>query len=227
MNEKIAGEASPNANLETLKKQAKRLLKQCKEGSPHALSRVKRAGLSESIKSDSLKLTDAQRVIARENGCGDWKDLKKVATSDCSFQNLSGTREIEITGIDQIWLDCTDIEKADTFYSGILGMKKTGMVPGMMCFFECGGTALTLGLSKSVRQNSILYFNVGNAVSDIQRAYNALKAKGVAVGDSPHCIAENWNGCDVWVAFFKDPFGNQLAFKCNAPVTTSEEDSSG
>jgi len=59
-----------------------------------------------------------------------------------------------------------------------------------------------------------------SSADDIQSAYNRLKDAGVSVGDSPHCIAKNWNGCDVWMTFFEDPACNQLAFKCNVPAET-------
>ncbi len=223
MNDKIASEASPAANLENLKNQAKRLLRQCKANDPHALSRARRAGLLDDTNEAQLKLADAQRVIARENGCGDWSELKALVRAE----NLGGSKEgavkIAVVGIDQIWLDCDNIEKADTFYGEILGLRKTGEVPGMMHFYDCGGTTLVLGAIETVRPNSILYFNVGDTVEAIQAAYNALKRRGVSMGDSPHCIARNWNGRDVWVAFFKDPFGNQLAFKCNALATTDSK----
>ena len=52
----------------------------------------------------------------------------------------------------------------------------------------------------------------------VSAAYNHLRAAGVLVGASPHCIAKNWNGRDSWLAHFNDPSGNQLAFKVDGPV---------
>ncbi|QXD23197.1 hypothetical protein F7C95_14880 [Opitutia bacterium ISCC 51] len=88
-----------------------------------------------------------------------------------------------------------------------------------MVFFDCGGVTLLIGLKEEVAPNSILYLNVGDTEASIQNAYNRLKQAGGSVGDSPHCIAKNWNGVDVWMAFFKDPSGNQLAFKVNVPAS--------
>ena len=56
MNEKIDASLAPKANLEQLKNQAKRLLKEAKEQSPHALQRLKRAKVANNAE---LKLADA------------------------------------------------------------------------------------------------------------------------------------------------------------------------
>ena len=212
----IDGDTAPQANLEQLKNQAKSLLKQAKEGSSHAISRLARAKAYHGPTS-VIRLSDAQLAIARENGAASWTELKQRlenAEPSASYDVAS----IEIQGIDQVWLDCKDLEEAERFYSNLLGLAKTGEVPGQMLFFDCGGTNLLLGKRDEIRPNSILYFNIGDKESDIQSAYNQLKKAGAWVGDSPHCIAENWNGYDVWTAFFKDPSGNQLAFKCNVPL---------
>ena len=213
MNEKIDASLAPKANLEQLKNQAKRLLKESKEQSPHALQRLKRAKLADNA---DLKLADAQLAIARENGHATWSELKSAVESNSESSLLA--QEISIQGIDQIWLDCADLETTESFYSETLKLNKSGEAPGQMLFYDCGDTKLVLGKADEHRPNSILYFKIGDSEDDIQNAFNSLKSAGVKVGDSPHCIARNWNGFDVWVAFFFDPSGNQLAFKTNVPV---------
>jgi len=213
MTSKIDGAVAPSGNLENLKKQAKKLLKQAKERNPHAISRLARA---KSL-SKELQLSDAQTAIARENGCSTWTELREKLASPESKVDVAQT-SIEINAIDQIWMDCTDTAKAQAFYCDVLNLRKTAEVPGSMVFFNCGGVDLLLGKSNEIRPNSILYFEMGDSEQSIQAAYNQLKDLGVRMGDSPHCIAENWNGYDVWIAFFFDPFGNQLAFKANVPV---------
>ena len=143
-------------------------------------------------------------------------DLKEKVESD---ESATVAEAISVAGIDQIWLDCTDHEATALFYGELLGLSKTGEVPGQMLFYDCGGVTLLIGLKEAVAPNSILYLNVGDTEASIQNAYNRLKQGGVSVGDSPHCIAKNWNGYDVWMAFFKDPSGNQLAFKVNIPAS--------
>ena len=88
----------------------------------------------------------------------------------------------------------------------------------MMVLFDCGGATLLLGLRPEVRPNSVLYFRLEDSVESIQAAYNRLKQAGVSMGDSPHCLVKNWQGRDIWLAFFLDPAGNQLAFKVDVPV---------
>ena len=217
MSQKIDASLSPQANIEQLKNQAKRLLKEAKSGSPHAVTHFKRGKIDPT--SSTLKLSDAQTVVARENGLATWSELK--AAIENSSQAKLSTQEIAIEGIEQIWLDSTDLKATEHFYTKILNLEKTSEVPGQMLFFECGGTKLLFGKAETCRPNSILYLKTGDSEFDIQNAYNALKQQGVKVGDSPHCIAQNWNGYDHWIAFFTDPSGNQLAFKTNVPVADS------
>lgn len=222
MNEKIDARTAPRASLEHLKNQAKSLLKQARENNPHAIGRLRRAkALPE--KSDAatppLKLADAQLAIARENGGATWMELReKLAQPAPPATPPASEAAIPVLGLNQIWLDCTDLAAAEKFYGGVLGLRKTGEVPGGMLFFDCNGTSLLLGLSKDVRPNSMLYFRLEDSVESIQAAYNRLKQAGVAMGDSPHCLAKNWQGRDIWLAFFSDPAGNQLAFKVDVPV---------
>lgn len=61
-------------NLEQQRKRAKELLKAAKAGEPRALERFGR--LTDSTSSNPLRLADAQRVIARENGFRNWAQLK-------------------------------------------------------------------------------------------------------------------------------------------------------
>ena len=71
MTKHIDSDSIPGANLEQLKKQAKALRKSIKENNPHALARLERANVSTSL--EEIKLSDAQRVIAHENGCTTWR----------------------------------------------------------------------------------------------------------------------------------------------------------
>lgn len=221
MTKKIDSDIIPGANLENLKKQAKSLLKKALENNPHALSRLDRARAIEPVTNQEsnteYKLVDAQLAIVRENGAATWNELKQTVESGL-HKPTDLDSSLSVKGIDQIWLDCTDLQKAENFYGEILGLSKTAEVPGQMMFFNCGGVNLLLGLAEKVRPNSILYLKIGESEQEIQDSYNQLKLAGVKVGDPPHCLIKNWQGFDVWMAFFEDPFGNQLAFKCNVPA---------
>ena len=148
MNKKIDGGIAPRANLENLKNQAKSLLKQVKDGSPHAMGRIARANVSK--ESASFLLSDAQLVVARENGHSTWAELKHSIEKG-SIDSVATDYKISIQAIDQIWLDCVDIAETERFYSELLGLKKTGQVPGQMLFFDCGGVNLLLGIRDKAR----------------------------------------------------------------------------
>lgn len=60
-------------NLEQQRKRAKELLKAAKSGDKRTLTRLSQIGVSPS---QAPKLTDAQRLIAHENGFGSWARLK-------------------------------------------------------------------------------------------------------------------------------------------------------
>jgi catechol 2,3-dioxygenase-like lactoylglutathione lyase family enzyme len=222
MNEKIDARTSPRASLEHLKNQAKSLLKLARDQNPHALARLRRArALPEKsgAATPPFKLADAQLAIARENGSASWTELRDaLARQPAPASAPPASDALSILGLNQIWLDCTDLDATEKFYGGVLGLEKTGQVPGMMVFFDCQGTSLLLGKRDPVRPNSILYFRLEDSVAALQSAYNRLKQAGARVGDSPHCIAKNWNGRDSWLAFFHDPSGNQLAFKVDVPT---------
>lgn len=59
-------------NLEHLRRQAKELLKQARNGDPSATERVLRGGRQ-------LNLASAQRALAREHGLRTWSDLVLIA----------------------------------------------------------------------------------------------------------------------------------------------------
>jgi Lon protease-like protein len=79
-------------NLEQLKKQAKDLVKACRNGDPGAYARI-RAHLpsahGEDVVASSVALHDAQSVIAREHGFPSWKELHAATTVEAiSTENV-------------------------------------------------------------------------------------------------------------------------------------------
>ena len=91
------------------------------------------------------------------------------------------------------------------------------MLP-MMKFFGCDGVNIVMFKGDTVAPNSCIYFRVPGEPGLIEKKLEALKASGVKVESDAHVIARNWNGCNVWLAFFRDPFGNLLALKSDVPV---------
>src|ERR1700722_14682636 len=73
-------------------------------------------------------------------------------------------------------------------------------------------------LAEKVAPASIFYFKVEGVPGKIQEKVADLRAAGVDVNGDAHVIARNWHGADVWLGFFKDPFGNPLALKSDVPI---------
>ena len=77
-----------------------------------------------------------------------------------------------------------------------------------LAFFENGGTRLMLssGEGEPSGERSVVYYTV----DDIQGAHSELASAGVLFNAEPHVIHSSEN-YELWMAFFKDPDGNQLA----------------
>jgi catechol 2,3-dioxygenase-like lactoylglutathione lyase family enzyme len=120
--------------------------------------------------------------------------------------------------IDQIGLSCTDLDEAQRFYCDLLGLKLTAEALPQMKFFGCGGVNIIMFKTDKVTPGSCIYFRVQGEAGLLEKKVSLLKAGGAKIEGEPHIIARNWKGCDVWMAFFRDPFGNLLALKSDVPV---------
>jgi len=218
-------------NLEQLRKHAKQLLRSARKGDETALARF--TSVLGALPSDSLRLSQAQLVVAREAGFSNWPSLHDEATwrEETRAKHRLGTAKTLLPGepmntdeslglqaIDQIGLTCTDLDAAKRFYCDVLGLQLSGDVPGVMMFFACDGVNIVMFRSDNVTPNSIIYFRVPPTPGRVEAAVATLKSKGVCVESDAHVIVRNWNGCDIWVAFFRDPFGNLLALKSDVPA---------
>jgi len=125
---------------------------------------------------------------------------------------------LSLSAIDQIGLTCTDLDAAQRFYCDVLGLTLADDVPGMARLFGCNGVNLILFKADSVAPASIVYFKVDGTPGAIAQNVERLKHAGVRIEKEPQCIAKGWHGHDVWLAFFRDPFGNLLALKSDVPV---------
>lgn len=232
-------------SLTYLRKHAKALLRAFRQSDADAIHRVRaHLPLGNDAEGDSaggdntiarIRLVDAQFVVARELGFASWPKLKNHlethATDDgprgksdqdqnaqTGDDSMATEATVRLSAIDQIGLNCTDLEAAERFYCGVLGLPKSGEAGGMK-FFDCDGINLIMFESPEVKPNSTIYFKVPGTPGLIQETFEKLEAAGVTVrGDAPHRIAQNWRGRDVWLAFFRDPFGNELALKSDVPV---------
>jgi methylmalonyl-CoA/ethylmalonyl-CoA epimerase len=115
--------------------------------------------------------------------------------------------EIKLGPIGQIAIHVTDIERSIEFCDDTLGMTKIFDVPNL-AFFDNGGTRLMLssGEGEPSGERSVIYYTV----DDIQNAHSEFVSAGVSFNADPHVIHSSEN-YELWMAFFKDPDGNQLA----------------
>ncbi len=111
--------------------------------------------------------------------------------------------------IGQIALHVSDVEQSVEFYGGKLGMSQIFAAPEL-AFFDNGGTRLMLSSheTQDVPSNgrSVIYYTV----DDVQSAHEQFVMAGVEFQDEPH-IVHSTDNYELWMAFFRDPDGNQLA----------------
>jgi catechol 2,3-dioxygenase-like lactoylglutathione lyase family enzyme len=115
----------------------------------------------------------------------------------------------------QPMLPVKDLQKAEKFYEGTLGLKRTGSEPGEAVVYQSGSSRLCVYRSQFAGTNQ------GTAamweVPDVEGAVKELKAKGVAFEhyDMPGLTRQGdiHSGGDMKVAWFKDPDGNILSIQ--------------
>jgi len=116
----------------------------------------------------------------------------------------------------QLSMNAKDLGRATAFYRDILGVPFLFEVP-KMAFFDLEGIRLMLATPEMPAYDhpgSILYFRV----ADIGEARATLAQRGVAFDTEPQMIA-NMGDHELWMAFFKDSEGNQLALMAEVPLT--------
>ena len=122
--------------------------------------------------------------------------------------------------IGQIHVSVTDVDRSVPFYRDVLGIPFLFRVPGQpMAFFDCDGVRLYLGVpeSEDFRSRGVLYFTV----EDIAEAHRVLAERGVAFRDSPH-VVHRTEDAELYMAFFNDPDGNNLALMAEVPVAQTD-----
>ena len=114
----------------------------------------------------------------------------------------------------QVSLLVTDVGRAQTFYGDVLGLPHL-YTYGQLAFFDIDGVRLYLTAVEpdQWRASSILYFEV----KDIAGAWRGLIEQGVSADREPAIIHRHDDGTEEWMAFFRDPDGNQLALMSRRP----------
>ncbi len=217
-------------NLEFVRKQAKALLRAYRRGDQNAQQRI--AGVfprQHGVPSRArIGLAEAQLALARELGFASWQKLVRqfggnhthgIGEQTMTTIHPASTNNLGLSAIDQISLACTDLDEAQRFYCDVLGLRFGGEALPTMKFFDCAGINIVMFKGDTVAPGSVIYFRVEGVPVRIQEKFEQLKSMGVKVEQEPRCITKGWFGHDVWLAFFKDPFGNLLSLKSDVPVT--------
>jgi DNA-binding CsgD family transcriptional regulator/catechol 2,3-dioxygenase-like lactoylglutathione lyase family enzyme len=141
-----------------------------------------------------------------------WRGIPKNSAlrgthEERSMSTGNPTAALQLGPIGQISRTVTDIQQAEAWYGGVLGLRHLYTF-GKLAFFDCGGTRLYLSAEKGdATHESTLYLRV----DDIRGAHAALAARGVEFTSVPHMIYRHADGTEEWMAFFKDPDGRTLA----------------
>lgn len=118
--------------------------------------------------------------------------------------------------IGQIHVSVSDVDRAVEFYRDRLGLPFLFQYPGM-AFFDCDGIRLYLGVpeNEAFASRATIYFRV----EEIEVAVAALEARGISFLERPHVVHRS-ESTELWLAFFRDPDGNNLALM-NEVTTTA------
>jgi methylmalonyl-CoA/ethylmalonyl-CoA epimerase len=108
----------------------------------------------------------------------------------------------------QVAQHAEDLDRAEAFYSALLGRAPSGRFdpPGLL-FFALGDTRLLL---EAGAPSAMLYLRVDS----VREAVERLRAQGTAIDSEPHVIFTHDDdalgpaGTDEWHAFIHDSEGN-------------------
>lgn len=124
---------------------------------------------------------------------------------------------LSVDAFRQVAQRSTDLPRSIAFYRDVLGASHIATFdPPGLAFFDIGGVRLMLDAIPGAfeHEGSPLYFSV----DDLDASVAALREAGVAIEEAPTLInkdeAGNFGpaGAEEWMAFFRDPDGNVLAF---------------
>jgi len=121
---------------------------------------------------------------------------------------------LNLSQIGQIALPVSDVDRSESFYGTVLGLRKLFRF-GDLSFFDCAGVRLLIDKvhdGAQVKPQGCIYFRC----ADIALTVGELSRRGVSFTSGPDLIAE-MDDHDLWMAFFTDPDGHTLAVMQEAP----------
>ena len=121
-----------------------------------------------------------------------------------------------ITGIVQVSLLVSDLDRAVGFYRDVLGLPHL-LTAGDMAFFDVTGVRLYLHATAAPdwRPGSVIYLSV----TDMDSTVHELAAHGVELTGAPHRVHTHPDGTEEWMAFFEDGQGNTLGLLARTKPT--------
>lgn len=113
----------------------------------------------------------------------------------------------------QILVPVSDVERAAEFYERVLGLPLLFKYPGT-AFFDADGVRLYLAqpTQADFGGRATIYFRV----DDVSGTFERLEAAGATIRERPE-IAHRDEAYDLWLAFVKDPDGNNVGLMREAP----------
>ncbi|MGH8925199.1 MAG: VOC family protein [Acidimicrobiia bacterium] len=122
-----------------------------------------------------------------------------------------------ITGLGQLHVSVSEIDRAVAWYRDVLGLDFLFQVPGQpMAFFDCGGVRLYLGQpeNEEFRSRPIMYF----AVDDIAEAVKEITERGGEFSNQPHVVHRD-DSSELWLASLPDPDGTPVVLMETRPIS--------
>jgi predicted enzyme related to lactoylglutathione lyase len=111
-----------------------------------------------------------------------------------------------VSGIRQIAVTVSDVEKALGFYRDVLELTFLFAPNADLAFVQAGDIRIMLSTPQgagAVGANSILYFSV----EDIEATFDALVSRGAQPERAP-ALAAQMPDHELWIGFLRDPDGN-------------------
>ena len=122
-----------------------------------------------------------------------------------------------IERIGQLAVNATDLNATVAFYRDVLQLPLLAEIdPPGLAFFQCGEVRLMLSVPTSPElqhPSSIIYFQV----ADLDSSFDMLKAAGAKIEREPRLMGVLGTR-ETWMAFFRDPSNNLLAFMSERDV---------
>ena len=119
------------------------------------------------------------------------------------------------SGIGQLAIPVTDLDRAVTFYRNLLGLRFLFYAPPGLAFLDCGGVRLMLAANPAGERGAagVIYYRV----ADLDAAYTALRERGASFVDQPHMIVRLPDH-ELWMVFLRDPDDHLLALMAEQPT---------